>query len=150
MDSGAARNSFVHLLDTAVSILARTGISRDFIRFCVVGGMGFCWDTGTVYALRGLIGIYAAGTVSFLVAGTVNWAVNRLWTFRHLDHAAAHHQLMRYLLANSIGFVFNRGTFFTLVSISALCRNQPVLPVIAGSAMGLCFNYYLSKKFVFN
>ncbi len=149
MDSRGVANSLVDLLDIAVSILSRTGISRDFIRFGIVGGMGFCWDTGTVYALKGIIGIYAAGTISFLVAGTVNWAVNRLWTFRHLDHIMAHHQLMRFLLANSIGFVFNRGTFFTLVAISAVCRNQPVLPVIAGSAMGLTFNYYLSKKFVF-
>jgi putative flippase GtrA len=83
------------------------------------------------------------------VAGTANWAVNRLWTFRHLGHESAHQQLMRFLAVNSIGFIFNRGTFFILISTSLRCRDQPVLAIIAGSAAGLCFNYFLSKRFVF-
>lgn len=136
-------------LDSLVTLLTRTGLSRDFIRFGIVGSMGFCWDTGTVYTLKGIVGIYAAGTCGFLVAGTANWAVNRIWTFRHLDHMAAHHQLMRFLLANSVGFVFNRGTFFTLVSVSPLCRAQPILAIMAGTAVGLCFNYILSRRYVF-
>ncbi len=138
-----------HPLDSIIRRFARSGISPDFIRFGIVGAVGFCWDTATVYALKNLVGIYAAGTCGFLVAATANWAVNRLWTFRHLDHIAAHHQLMRFLLANLLGFIFNRGTFFTLVAASALCRHQPVLAIVAGSAAGLCFNYFLSRKFVF-
>jgi putative flippase GtrA len=136
-------------LNAIVDLLARTGLSRDFIRFGIVGSMGFCWDTATVYALKGAAGLYIAGLCGFLVAGTANWVVNRLWTYRHLDHAAAHHQLMRFLAVNSVGFVFNRGTFFTLVALSLRCREHPVLAIIAGSAAGLLFNYFLSKKYVF-
>lgn len=147
--NGGTLKYLVLSLDSVVAVLAQSGLSRDFIRFGITGAMGFCWDTATVYALKGVIGIYLAGTCGFLVAGTANWAVNRLWTFRHLDHIAAHHQLVRFLLANSIGFVFNRGTFFTLVAASPLCRAQPVLAIIAGTAVGLCFNYVLSRKFVF-
>ncbi len=130
--------------------LLRFALTHDFIRFGMVGSLGFCWDTGTVYALKGVVGIYVAGVCGFLVAATANWALNRFWTFRHLDHMAAHHQLMRFLMANFVGFIFNRGIFFILVSISPLCRSQPVLAIIAGTAGGLCFNYLLSKKFVFS
>jgi putative flippase GtrA len=129
---------------------ARTGFAHHFVRFGIVGFFGLFWDTGTVYALRGFTGIYIAGTCGFLVAGTANWAFNRLWTFRGLDHAAAHRQLIAFLLANFIGFIVNRGIFFTLVTISLLCRNQPVIAIIAGTAGGLVFNYFLSKKYVFN
>jgi len=140
----------VPVLDAIVVLLRRTGISPDFIRFGMVGSLGFCWDTATVYLVKSFANLYVAGICGFLVAATANWAVNRLWTFRHLDHIAAHHQLVRYVLANCVGFVFNRGTFFALISISPLCHSQPVLAIIAGSAAGLSFNYFLSKKFVFN
>ena len=120
-------------LDAAVVLLSRSGVSEKFIRFAVVGTLGFCWDTGTVYALRGLTGLYVAGVFGFLVAATANWGVNRIWTFRHHVHAAPH-----------------RGTFFALISLSTLCHNQPVFPIIAGSIAGLCFNYFLSKRFVFS
>jgi putative flippase GtrA len=137
-------------LDLGVRILARTGISEDFIRFGIVGTLGFCWDTGTVYALKGMTGLYVAGFVSYFVASTANWGLNRVWTFRHREHDAAHVQWAKFFAANLIGFAFNRGTYFTLISISRLCHSEPVLAIIAGSAGGLCFNYFLSKRFVFS
>lgn len=137
-------------LDAVVAVVALTGLPISFIRFGIVGTFGFCWDTASVYALKGVAGLYIAGTCGFLIAGTSNWALNRFWTFRHLDHIAAHRQLVRFLMANAIGFIFNRGTFFTLIAVSVLCRHQPILAIIAGTAAGLCFNYFLSRKFVFN
>jgi len=137
------------VLDGLVALLARTGLSQDFIRFGIVGTLGFCWDTGTVYSLRGPVGLYVAGTAGFLVAATANWGLNRIWTFRHQTHGAAHRQWAKFMLANLLGFFLNRGTFFTLITISPLCHAQPVLPIIAGSAAGLVFNYLLSKRFVF-
>ena len=136
-------------LDACVDLLARTGVSASFIRFAVVGVMGLCWDTATVYALRHVVGLYVAGTVSFVVAATANWIVNRIWTFRGHTYVAPHIQWAKFLVANAIGFVFNRGTFFVLISISTLCHNRPILPIAAGSIAGLFFNYLLSKRFVF-
>ncbi|HEY1857194.1 GtrA family protein [Acidocella sp.] len=148
-----SRNSFARqvlsLLDAGVVLLARTGLSQDFIRFGAVGALGFCWDTATVYATRNHFGLYVAGTLGFFVAATVNWAINRWWTFRHHTHGAAHVQWLKFLATNLVGFIFNRGTFFALVAISPLCRAQPVLAIVAGTASGLVFNYFLSKKLVF-
>jgi len=137
------------LADVAVAALARVGLSEDFIRFASVGTLGLCWDTATVYALRGLTGLYIAGAISYVVASTANWGFNRLWTFRTRVHGAAHVQWMKFIAANLIGFAVNRGTYFTLISIFILCHRQPVFAIIAGSVTGLCFNYFLSKRFVF-
>ncbi|MDR3521837.1 MAG: GtrA family protein [Acidocella sp.] len=128
---------------------ARLNISEDFIRFGVVGTMGFCWDTATVYALKGFINLYAAGAAGFFVAATANWAANRFWTFAHKDHGAMHVQWAKFLAANAVGFVFNRGSFFILITVSLLCRRQPVYAIITGSFAGLTFNYFLSKRYVF-
>lgn len=136
-------------LDALVVLLARLGLPESFIRFCIIGGFGFCWDTGTVYLLRGFTNLYIAGTCGFLIAVTANWAANRFWTFRHHAHAAAHVQWAKFIAANLIGFAANRGLFFTLVARFPLAQQQPVLAIIAGTMAGLFFNYFLSKRFVF-
>ena len=136
-------------LDALVVLLARLGLPESFIRFGIVGALGFCWDTGTVYLLRGHTNLYIAGTCGFFIAATANWAANRFWTFRHHEHDAAHVQWARFIAANAIGFVFNRGVFFTLVARFALAHQQPVIAIVAGTLAGLVFNYFLSKRFVF-
>lgn len=135
--------------DGACALLTRSGISATFVRFAVVGTLGFVWDTGTVYALRAHTGLYVAGCAGFVVAASVNWAINRAWTFRGRAHGAAHLQWLRFMAANLVGFVVNRGVFFILVAASAAVRAQPVWGIMAGSLAGLCFNYFLSKKLVF-
>lgn len=121
----------------------------DFLRFGIVGAIGFCFDAGTVYALRGPLGLYGAGVAAYFVAATVNWALNRAWTFRHRVHAAAHVQWARFLAVNLIGFVLNRGAYFTLIAATVVARHQPVVAVAAGAACGLALNFLLSRRIVF-
>lgn len=136
-------------LDRCVLLLSRFGLSESFIRFGMVGTSGFIWDTGTVYGLRLITNIYIAGICGFFVAASMNWGANRLWTFRHHTHAAPHVQWAKFLTANIIGFLVNRGIFLILVSKFNLCYQQPVIAIAAGSLAGLVFNYLLSKRFVF-
>ena len=149
MTRGVLQTGLSALDAVVVFAAARSGVSPQFLRFGMIGTFGFVVDTSSVYTLRHAAGLYVAGTAGFLLAATANWALNRFWTFRQHRYEAPHRQWLKFLVANSVGFVFNRGTFFSLITISALCRAQPVLPIIAGSFAGLLFNYYLSKKFVF-
>lgn len=121
----------------------------QFFRFGTVGAFGFLVDTATVYATRGVLGLYGAGVVAFLVAASMNWALNRVWTFRGLGHGAAHRQWAMFLAANSVGFVLNRGAYFILITISALCAANPVIAVGAGSITGMFANFTLSRRIVF-
>ena len=122
----------------------------QFIRFGVVGLLGFVWDTSTVYLARGTIGLLPAAMLAFLVAATLNWAVNRAWTFRHSsDGKSLLRQWALYMAANSLGFVLNRGTVAFLVLTSVACREQPILALVAGAAAGLAANFILSQRFVF-
>ena len=121
----------------------------QFLRFGTVGAFGFVVDTATVYATRGMLGLYGAGILAFLVAATANWALNRVWTFRGQGSGAAHRQWAMFLAANSLGFVLNRGAYFILVTISTLCAANPVLAVGAGSITGMFANFTLSRRIVF-
>ncbi len=121
----------------------------QFLRFGVVGACGFVVDTATVYALRGTLGLYGAGMVSYLLAATSNWALNRVWTFRGQGSGPAHRQWARFMVANLAGFVLNRGTYAALVTWVPLCASQPVFAVAAGSVAGMFVNFGLSRRVVF-
>ncbi len=124
-------------------------LARQLAQFGVIGVLGFVWDAATVYATAPFIGPYAAGVVAYLVACSVNWGLNRVWTYRHLSHGAMHRQWIMFLAANSVGFVINRGTYFTLITHVPACRQHLVLAVAAGALAGMFINFFLSRRLVF-
>ena len=131
-------------------VLPHLPLVQQFLRFGVVGGIGFLVDTATVYGLRGSVGLYWAGAIAYLTASTSNWLLNRWWTFRGRNSGRAHHQWMRYLVANLIGFVVNRGLYGLLVTFVPLAAAQPVIAIAAGSIAGMFINFDLSRRLVFH
>lgn len=121
----------------------------QFLRFGVIGTLGFVWDTLVVYATAPFIGLYVAGIVSYFVAGTINWLLNRIWTYRNVPHGPMHRQAMMFLLVNSAGFVLNRGLYFFLIATQPFCRSYPVVPIAAGGVCAMFVNFFLSRRLVF-
>lgn len=128
---------------------ARIGMLVQFVMFGTVGTFGWLLDTTIVYALRGRLGLYGAGLVSYLVAATGTWLCNRLWTFRGSGSGPAHRQWVRFLTANAFGFMLNRGTYALLVTFVALCAAQPIFATAAGAIAGMFVNFSLSRTMVF-
>ena len=127
----------------------RIVVFMQFLRFGTVGTFGFVVDTAVVYATRYWLGLYGAGVLSFVVAATANWALNRAWTFRGQGTRRAHHQWALFLATNLIGFVLNRGTYMALIATSPVCAANPVLAIAAGSIAGMFANFGLSRRVVF-
>jgi putative flippase GtrA len=124
-------------------------LGAEFLRFGGAGAAGFVVDTATVYGTRFLLGLYGAGVLAYFAAATTTWAINRVWTFRGRGTGPAHHQWVRFLAANLVGFVLNRGTYAILVTVSPLCAAQPVLAIFAGMLAGMFVNFSLSRRWVF-
>ncbi|GAN78235.1 GtrA family protein [Acidisphaera rubrifaciens] len=132
-------------------------LAAQFVRFATVGLAGLVVDTTTVYALRGTLGLYGAGLAAYGTGATTTWWLNRLWTFRaHTEQARAapgrvrlHRQWALFLLANSAGFVLNRGTYALLVTFVPVCAAQPVLATSAGAVAGMFVNFAMSRSVVF-
>jgi putative flippase GtrA len=138
-----------------VAILLRAVPARhhallgQMLRFGVVGVFGFVVDTAVVYALRGMLGLYGAGLVSFMVAATANWLLHRVWTFRGRGGGPAHRQWAAFLAANFAGFVLNRGAYAAMVTFSAICAANPVLATAGGAVAGMGLNFVASRQLVF-
>jgi putative flippase GtrA len=128
---------------------ARIQTLVQFLMFGAVGAIGFVADTATVYALRYSLGLYGAGAVAYVVAASVTWLFNRIWTFRGQGSGRAHEQWARFLMVNAAGFVLNRGAYAALVTFVPLCAEQPVYAVGAGAIVGMFLNFSLSRTMVF-
>ena len=128
---------------------ARIGTLVQFLMFGTVGTLGFIVDTATVYALRHPLGLYGAGLAAYVVAATVTWILNRVWTFRGLGAGPVHRQWAKFLVVNLGGLVLNRGTYAVLVTFVALCAAQPVFATAAGSLAGMFVNFSLNRTMVF-
>ena len=90
----------------------------QLIQFCVVGGIGFGVNL-LVYKLlvhRADMHYIPAATLSFVVAVTNNYILNRLWTFRRVKGNAAY-----------------QGMRFLVVSLAALGANLLILRGLVGA-----------------
>jgi len=143
--------SLLHRLEPLLSRLSPPHrlLLVQFLRFGVVGTLGFVWDISVAHVAKPFVGPYYALLISYVVAGTINWLLNRMWTYAGAAHGAAHRQLAMFLLANSVGLLLNRGVGFTLIANFPICRQYLVLPVLAGGLCGMFLNFYLSRRLVF-
>ncbi len=122
----------------------------QFSQFGVVGVVGFLVDTAVVYAVRGAVGLYVAGTLAYAVAVTTTWWLNRIWTFRGLGNVGpVHRQWAKFVIVNLPGLCLNLGTYFALVATVPLCAVHPVIAIFAGAVAGMFANFTLSRAVVF-
>lgn len=128
----------------------RSRLLLQFIRFGLVGTIGFIVDTSVLYAgLAVGLGLYGGRVVSYLAAATTTWALNRAWTFRGQGDKPALQQWATFLVVCLVGFACNYGTYAALVTTVPLVAQVPVLGVAAGSLAGMMGNFLLSRRFVF-
>jgi len=126
----------------------------QFLRFCVVGTMGFIVDSAMLFFLHRWIGLdpYSARAISILTAMNCTWLGNRLITFR--SHAATtRHEILfewsRFVAANSFGAAVNYGTYALIVRFAPEPADSPYVALVCGVAVGLFVNFALSKRLVF-
>ncbi len=124
-------------------------VYQQFLRFSVVGAVGFLVDVSALYLLIGLgLDLYSARLVSFVCAATFTWIGNRLFTFRESSVArrAPGREWLLYVAAMTLGGLINYGVYAALVTFMDVFRLQPWLAVAAGTAAGLSVNFLLARR----
>jgi putative flippase GtrA len=136
---------------TSVTVRPAAVLAGQFLRFGIVGTVGFLVDSAILVLSMALLGAgpYLGRVVSYLGAATTTWALNRTFTFRGRHHGPAHRQWARFLAVNAVGGTVNYATYALLVATSATAAAHPVLGVAAGSIAGLVFNFAGSRLLVF-
>ena len=125
---------------------------QQFLKFSMVGGVGFVVDAGTYFLMTHYLGggLVSSRFVSSLVFGmTTTFALNSLLTFRGHGNGSIFSRYIKFATANIIGNLLNVGTHAALVENLELFHRIPLLGVVAGTFVGLVFNFTGSKYFVF-
>jgi putative flippase GtrA len=122
-----------------------------FLRFGLVGTVGFLVDGGLLQALVSLAGwgVIQARIVSFPVAVFATWLLNRNFTFEQANNGAAGRSFARYVAVSLGGASVNFIIYTALVLSVAPMAALPIVPLAIASVVALAFNYFGSKHFAF-
>ena len=87
-----------------------------FLKFMVVGTVGFVVDFGTLNLLVLLAGlpVLVANTISFTLAVLSNFTWNRLWTYPDSRSKLLRSQLTQFFIVNILGWGINTLTLWLL------------------------------------
>ena len=124
-------------------------IAASFTRFCGVGAIGFLVDAGVLTLLVNGLGWdhYPGRSVSFALAVTTTWLLNRTWAFRRTQDSRS--EYARYFSVQCVGALINLGTYVAVIEVVPETASIPVVPLAIGAAPALLFNFLASQRFVF-
>lgn len=119
--------------------------------FVIVGGIGFVVDGGILTFLNSIYGLdlLQSRIVSFSVAVTVTWFLNRQQTFADRKDRRAAREWGRYAIVNSVGALLNIVIFFWLVHRYISLAGMPLVPLAFAASFALIFNFFASKHIAF-
>lgn len=125
---------------------------QKFIRFCLVGATNAAIDIGLFNILLSLkLNPYLAGSLSFVVAATNGYILNRAWTFKEQKSQRVARQYFFFLFISTIGLGFNNLILY--LTLQHLDLDNPVLTANIGKilAVGIVvfWNYSMNRFFVF-
>jgi putative flippase GtrA len=122
---------------------------RRIVRFACVGSAGFAADALVLTALVNGLGWmhYSARAVSFAVAVTLTWYLNRRWVFT--PTASRTKEYGRYVATQIVGAAINLGVYVAAIERFEQLARVPAAALAIGSAAALAFNYLASSRFVF-
>ena len=131
------------------SLRSHSSAFGQFASFAAVGLAGFTVDAAILSALVHAQGWhhYSARAVSFAVAVTVTWYLNRNWVFSRTSDRAREYGA--YFGVQVVGAAINLGTYALVIALIPPLARLPVLPLAAGAALTLLFNYSAASRFVF-
>jgi putative flippase GtrA len=126
-------------------------LGGELLRFGLVGAIGFVMDVSVLYLALALLGVgpYAGRAISYLVAASTTWYLNRRITFHGRSSPALAREWSRFVLLNAAGGAINYAVYAAWVRYAGHAGVAPGAGVALGSAAGLLVNFTLSRQLVF-
>ncbi len=120
-------------------------------RFLGVGAIGFVVDASVLTAL--VVGWgqdpYRARGLSFALAVTVTWYLNRRWAFASRANRRKTAEYGRYIAIQLTGAIINLSVYTACLGVDPALRAYPAVPLAIGAGVAMIFNFLGAKYFVF-
>lgn len=119
-----------------------------FLKFAVVGGVGFMVDALLMLVFSSFLSLSVARGGAFWVAATTTWLGNRYFTFQS-KNPQRKAEWGKFMLAACISFVPNWGTFWLITQYFPHSEYHVILLMVPGIALGMVTNFLFSQFWVF-
>jgi len=129
-------------------------LAHPYMRFAMVGGVGFTVDTGVLAFNTEVLGLHflLARAISIFTAMMFTYLGNRHLTFadrRAHGGPAILREWLTFVAANSFGAVVNYSVSALVVYAMPPPLNSQYVGLVCGVAVGMVLNFTLSKRLVF-
>jgi len=147
--SGELRRSVKAVFELA----KRKKFYRQFVKFGIVGVGGTLIDL-VIYNILALLfhyNIYFARTISFILAATNNYILNRRWTFKNKDKNIAK-QYFQFFFISAIGLGLNLLIMHFAQNLVKNVQNEILklnIPVVIAILIVLVWNFFANKYWTF-
>ena len=123
----------------------------QFAKFSVAGGIGFLVEAVVLTLLVNGFDrdVYFSRILSFLIAVTTTWLINRRYAFRARASAQKKSEYGRYFMVQTAGVLINFAVYIAAILLYPVLANYPVLPLALGSGVALLVNFAGMRLFVF-
>jgi putative flippase GtrA len=131
---------------------AALGWQRQAWRFALIGTLGFLIDGGLLTWMVSCMdrGLIESRLISFALAVSATWYLNRIFTFSNPQGAGAGKEYGRYLGVQVAGALINLGVFAALIAAFSMLSNYPIIPLAFGSGMAMIFNFLGARHYAFH
>jgi putative flippase GtrA len=126
-------------------------ITMRLLSFGLVGGVGFIVDGGILQVLYSFAGMdaIAARAISFPSAVTATWLLNKRITFRDRNVQRRANRYALYFVGQILGALINVLVYVVAIRTWPTIAHRPLIPLAAGSAVAMFFNYAWANLLVF-
>ena len=126
--------------------MRHVALVKQFLRFAIVGGLGFLVDALVLFELVQEVHLdpYRSRAGSFLVAATFTWVLNRTLTFRVKSKKRVR-ELGLYLVLMALGGVINVGVYTFVVGGFGSEPIVLLMGLVGGTLSGMLLNFLTAR-----
>lgn len=132
-----------------------------FLKFAVVGTIGFIIDFGLLTILKEVFGLHTAiaNTLSFCAAVVSNFTLNRYWTYPDSRSKKLSAQLGQFLAVSVVGLLLNDVIVILLehpfqaildTTLSFLPLSGYIPAKVVATIVVLFWNYFVNRRWTYN
>lgn len=118
-----SKNVMIKLLNQYAPRLLRAIVRhKQFVKYAISGGMSAVVQLSMLYVFTDLLHIWyvASSAISFIVAITVSFVLQKFWTFRETNMKHIRKQISIYIVVGTINFFLNPVLLYFFVETFAL------------------------------